>query len=185
MRPLLFIIVSTFSMAVESGEAKFSEAQSLGVRDPEKNLYISFPYKGDTLLIYADWNYLYIETSMKGKSVISSRIHVPQWEYGRVDKIALATPGWIWVSGGEIDYMVPLELEKSPPTFGTPMQLPELYTKPCSLWKRYFDECTLAKSELNVLTREVYIQGHTANLFGSEEWKAYNVIGRDIKPASH
>lgn len=61
-----------------------------------------------------------------------TEVPVPQREFRVIHDLASGKDGWLWINGHEIDYMVPLDLQLLPPTFGQPVALPHLMRDLCS-----------------------------------------------------
>jgi hypothetical protein len=110
-----------------------------------------------------------------------SKVSVGQ-KFGRVHNVTLGKNGWLWIDGDEKGYMVKLDLTKTPPTLGEPVQLPNLKAKPCSVFNKWFDNCSFREvGAYSSLLDRVFITGHRVTLLGSDSLASYEMIGGQAK----
>jgi hypothetical protein len=110
-------------------------------------------------------------------------VRAPQYDYGQIDALVLMRDGWLWINGGQIDYVARLDRNANPPTLGTPKALPELYTRPCSFWARFWMECAFPL-ERGVYSRaldRVFITGHRATFWGRPSLTTFEIVGGGAK----
>ena len=108
-------------------------------------------------------------------------VRTPQYDYGQIDALVSTRDGWLWIDGGQIDYMARLDLNANPPTLGTPKALPELYERPCSFWHRFWGNCIIAQGVYSQALDRVLITGHPATFWGRSSLTTLQIIAGEGK----
>jgi len=110
-----------------------------------------------------------------------SQALVPQREFRHIKALALGKDGWLWIDGGEIDYMAPLNLQQQPPTFGLPVALPELMRKPCvSLVWHFLKACMPAQSSYSTTLNRAFVTGHRVTLLGWSALTSFEIVAGKV-----
>lgn len=123
----------------------------------------------------------FIELKRSKDSSLLAKIHAKQYEYGGITDLALTKDGWLWMDGDETDYMAKLDLQTMPPTLGSPVALPKLYTNPCSAWARFWDNCILEGGTYSPTLGRVFITGHRGTFWGGSALVSYEIVAGQPK----
>ncbi len=86
-----------------------------------------------------------------------------QYEYFReIYNISLGKNGWIWIDGGERDYMAYVDKNSSPPTISNPEEISFLTQEPCSDWDQFWMEetCFPAQSNYSQVLDRIFVKGY-------------------------
>jgi hypothetical protein len=110
-----------------------------------------------------------------------SQVSARQYEYGTIKDLIFSQDGWLWIDGEETDYIALLELGKRFPKIGEPKPLPELYSKPCSYWGRWWGNCLRAQGYYSHTLDRVLITGHRVSLWGRPSLVSFELMGEKTK----
>ncbi len=147
---------------------------------PNKTARVTIPMRGQSLeVVVSGVDTLLLKRSGTPTPLVSVR--APQYDYGQIDALVSTRDGWLWIDGGQIDYMARLDLNANPPTLGTPKALPELYERPCSFWHRFWGNCLLAQGVYSQVLDRVLITGHRATFWGRSSLTTFEIIAGKAK----
>lgn len=112
-----------------------------------------------------------------------SQVRAPQPDFGRINSLVLVEGGqWLWINGDQIDYIAALQLDQKPPALGTPIALPELYSKPCPFWLRFFGCSSLAQGIYSSTLDRVFITGHRPTFLGRPALVSLELVSGKARP---
>ena len=81
--------------------------------------------------------------------------------------------------------MVPLKLQQTPPTLGSPVALPELTKKPCaSLWRflwYYMSGCSRPHGSYSATLNRAFVTGHRVTLLGWPSLVSFEIVAGEAK----
>ena len=140
---------------------------------------VTFSVGGESFRVEADGSRLLLKREKEEKPL--QQISAPQYEYGKINALALVSNSWLWIDGDETDYTALIRKEKSSLTLATPIPLPEIYTKPCSFWGQWWTECIREQGLYSATLKRAFITGHRANLFGSAKLVSFEVSAGEAK----
>jgi hypothetical protein len=147
---------------------------------PNQPARVTIPTRGEPLeVVVSGVDTLLLKRSGAPTPLVSVR--APQYDYGRIDALVSMRDGWLWIDGGQIDYMARLDLNANPPTLGTPKALPELYERPCSFWSRFWDNCTVAGGIYSRALDRVFVTGHRATFWGRPAPTTFEIVAGEAK----
>jgi hypothetical protein len=110
-----------------------------------------------------------------------AQVRAPQYEFGGIESLTLVEGSWLWIDGGETDYMAPLDLDRKPPTLGRPVSLPELYREPCSFWLHLWGCSLLAQGTYSATLDRVFITGHRITFWGGPALVTFEIVAGKAK----
>jgi hypothetical protein len=147
---------------------------------PNKPARVTIPTRGQSLeVVVSGVDTLLLKRSGATTPLVSVR--APQYDYGQIEALVSTQDGWLWIDGGQIDYIARLDLKANPPTLGTPKALPELYERPCSFWHRFWGNCILAQGVYSRALDRVFITGHRATFWGRSSLTTFEIIAGEAK----
>jgi len=147
---------------------------------PNKTARVTIPMRGQSLeVVVSGVDTLLLKRSGAATPLVS--VKASQYDYGQIDALVSTRDGWLWIDGGQIDYMARLDLNANPPTLGTPKALPELYERPCSFWHRFWGNCLLAQGVYSQALDRVLITGHPATFWGRSSLTTLEIIAGKAK----
>jgi hypothetical protein len=111
-----------------------------------------------------------------------AQIRAPQYEFKKIDALALGKDGWLWIDGYETDYMASLNIQGTIPTLGTPIALPELYIEPCSYWGRFWGVCRRSQGIYSLKLQRAFITGHPVTFLGRSNLVSFEMSQGTAKP---
>jgi hypothetical protein len=123
---------------------------------------------------------------MQNKSTIPlSEVRAPQYGYGKIESLTLSKGNWIWINGSETDYVAQLNLgDNSSPEIALPVELPELYSEPCTIWQRFWMKCTRAQGAFSATLDRPFITGYRSTFFERPELVSFEMIAGQAKQIS-
>ena len=147
---------------------------------PNKTARVTIPMRGQSLeVVVSGVDTLLLKRSGATTPLVSVR--APQYDYGQIEALISTQDGWLWIDGGQIDYIARLDLNANPPTLSTPKALPELYERPCSFWHRFWGNCLLAQGVYSRALERVFITGHRATFWGRSSLTTFEIIAGEGK----
>ncbi len=150
------------------------------ILSPNKPARVTIPTRGQSLeVVVSGVDTLLLKRSGATTPLVSVR--APQYDYGQIEALISTQDGWLWIDGGQIDYIARLDLKANPPTLGTPKALPELYERPCSFWHRFWGNCILAQGVYSRALDRVFITGHRATFWGRSSLTTFEIIAGEAK----
>lgn len=147
---------------------------------PNKPARVTIPTRGQSLEVVVSG----IDTLLLKRSGIPTpllSVRAPQYDYGQIEALVSTQDGWLWIDGGQIDYIARLDLNANPPTLSPPKALPELYERPCSFWHRFWGNCLLAQGVYSQALDRVLITGHRATFWGRSSLITFEIIAGEAK----
>ncbi|MDY7047261.1 MAG: hypothetical protein RPG89_01190 [Microcystis panniformis WG22] len=147
---------------------------------PNKTARVTIPTRGQSLEVVVSG----IDTLLLKRSGIPTpllSVRAPQYDYGQIEALVSTQDGWLWIDGGQIDYMARLDLNANPPTLSPPKALPELYERPCSFWHRFWGNCIIAQGVYSQALDRVFITGHRATFWGRSSLTTFEIIAGEGK----
>jgi len=152
----------------------------------DKPAPVTVSVDGITFHIVASNDRLLLKRGEDETSLFEMR--APQDEFKRIDALTLGKNGWFWIDGGEIDYMVQLNLNGPLPTFGLPVALPELMSKPCSILQRFLGGCTRASGIYSATLDRVFLTGYRVTFLGRSNLISFEIsagIAKQLPPLAN
>lgn len=147
---------------------------------PNKPARVTIPTRGQSLEVVVSG----VDTLLLKRSGIPTpllSVRAPQYDYGQIEALVSTQDGWLWIDGGQIDYMARLDLNANPPTLSPPKALPELYERPCSFWHRFWGNCIIAQGVYSQALDRVFITGHRATFWGRSSLTTFEIIAGEGK----
>jgi hypothetical protein len=146
---------------------------------PSGEINLSMIVRGKTFVVVASGDSLRIKKN-KDDEAFYSRVSVPQAD-SNIVSIDLGKSEWLWVDGRDIDYMVKINLTSDPPTFGSPIELPELVVEPCSYLSSFFQLCARSQGTYSIVLDRVFIYGHRLTFLGLPDFVSFEMIAGQLK----
>lgn len=141
----------------------------------EESPKITFSVKGEPFHLDGFGSRLWL--TQGADPMLLAKVPVPQREFGRINTLVLSEDGWLWIDGGEVDYMAPLDLQQLPPTLGSPVALPELMKKPCiSIVWHLLRACSPTQSRYSTLLNRAFVTGHQVTLLGRSALASFEIF---------
>jgi hypothetical protein len=137
---------------------------------------------GRSFHIVASSNKVYLNRYLGDPEPLSSA-SAPQYDFN-IESLALGKSGWLWIDGRDIDYMVKLNLNTIPPTFGTPLALPDLKYEPCSYLSNFFGFCRRVSATYSTTLDRAFITGHRPTFLGLPDEVSFEMVAGEVKQLS-
>lgn len=140
---------------------------------------VTVSVKGVPFHIVASSAHVFLRRNLGDPTFISS-VSAPQHDFN-IESLTLGKSGWLWIDGRDIDYMVKIDLNTTPPTFGTPLPLPDLKAEPCSYLWSFFGFCRRASAIYSTTLDRAFITGHRPTFLGFPDEVSFEMVTGKLK----
>ena len=169
--------LATYCLARIAQRPKLPSAAQVINEEPPQ---ITFRVKGELFHLAASRDRLLLTRGDDPTPL--DKVPVPQRDFRRINALVLGRDGWLWIDGGEIDYMAPLDPQRWPPTLGLPVALPELMREPCvSLFWYVLGACMPADSTYSATLNRAFVTGHRVTLLGWPSLVSFEIVAGEAK----
>lgn len=180
------LIFSQTVLAESFGEYCVSKAKQTDVKQQvallQKSPEVSFSRNGVTYRVIVDESIqrqLLLEQEGKS-SAIDQMTLAP--EGGYINHLVMGQDNWLWIDRNVIDYLMLIKFQNQKAYFDSPIQLPELSSKPCHLIRRLLKRCEKGEYNYSPSLNRVFVSGYPKQMWGKKKYTHLEYVSGQERP---
>ena len=180
----MFLTLKVYSLPLHARDVNLDVDNSSGYNEhnySQNSPKILFLMNGKQFSLEVNSDYVQLK-QVKTNNILG-KVRAQQYEYGKINELALAENNWLWINGDETDYMARVDVSKSIPTIEPPVKLPDLYVNQCHILFRIWGSCIRAQGHYDPVSGHITIEGHPKSLFGFTKLKTLEIVDGVVSPS--
>ena len=101
---------------------------------------------------------------------------------GQIKNIVLGQDDWLWIDRSAIDYIMKVDFARQPPSFESPIKLPELSAKPCHFLRRLFKKCQHGEYSYSTALNRVFVNGYPIRSWRKQKYLNLEFVAGKKQP---